>query len=40
MEVVVLHVLNNVDKTPLKFVAEHPTGLEEKLKEFETKVLQ
>eukprot|EP00253_Pinus_taeda_P009278 PITA_09278 len=40
LEAVVLRVLNHVDKTPLKFVAEHPTGLEEKLKEFETNVLQ
>eukprot|EP00253_Pinus_taeda_P013384 PITA_13384 len=40
LEAVVLRVWNHVDKTPLKFVAKHPTGLEEKLKEFETKVLQ
>eukprot|EP00253_Pinus_taeda_P036292 PITA_36292 len=40
LEAVVLRVLNHVDKTPLKFVAKHPTALEEKLKEFETNVLQ
>eukprot|EP00253_Pinus_taeda_P016917 PITA_16917 len=40
LEAVVLRVLNNGDKTPLKFVAEHPTGLVAKLKEFETKVLE
>jgi flagellar biosynthesis GTPase FlhF len=27
------------DKTPLKYVAEHPTGLKKKLAEFESKVL-
>ena len=27
------------DKTPLKYVAEHPTGLKEKLEEFESTVL-
>eukprot|EP00253_Pinus_taeda_P022294 PITA_22294 len=40
LEAVVMRVLNIVDKTPLKFVAEHPTGLVAKLKEFETKVLE
>lgn len=28
------------DKTPLKYVAEHPTGLKEKLEEFESSVLR
>eukprot|EP00253_Pinus_taeda_P016173 PITA_16173 len=40
LEAVVLRVLKHVDKTPLKFVAERPTGLVAKLKEFETKVLE
>eukprot|EP00253_Pinus_taeda_P034782 PITA_34782 len=40
LEAVVLRVLKHVDKTPLKFVAERPTSLVAKLKEFETKVLE
>jgi hypothetical protein len=39
LEAVERRVLKMVDKTPLKYVAEHPTGLKEKLQEFENSVL-
>eukprot|EP00253_Pinus_taeda_P019448 PITA_19448 len=39
LEVVVQRILKMIDKTPLKYVAEHPTGLKEKLEEFDKSVL-